>query len=155
MTAILGIGVLCDDHSKYDEAVEYFKHGDGNGSIEHAIPFLYKGGLAQWQEMGRDQEHTRLGLGMMAMFCQITWNQGLDLFSYDNNRLLKAAEYIAAYNMWKPVPYTIYTNEDHVNQYLSSDLTGQTGRDAVGFNVRFGSQSITFTSCLKDLRPRT
>ncbi|MDR3706770.1 MAG: alginate lyase family protein [Capsulimonadaceae bacterium] len=127
MIAILGIGVLCDDRAKFDEAIEYFKHGKGNGSIEHAIPFVYNGGLAQWQESGRDQEHTQLGVGMMAMFCQIAWNQGLDLFSYDDNRLLKAAEYVARYNLWQPVPYTMYDNEDHVNQYWHSDYNGLGG----------------------------
>jgi hypothetical protein len=127
MISILSIGVLCDDRPKFDEAIEYFKHGKGNGSIEHAIPYLYKNGLAQWQESGRDQEHTQLGVGMMAMFCQIAWNQGIDLYSYDNNRLLAAAEYVARYNMWEPVPYTFYNNEDSVNQYWISDLTGLTG----------------------------
>jgi len=125
MIAIEAIGVLCDDRAKYDEAIEYFKHGAGNGSIEHAIPFVYPGGIAQWQESGRDQEHTQLGVGMMAMFCQIAWNQGLDLYSYDHNRLLKAAEYVARYNLWQDVPYTPYNNEDHVNQYWHSDYNGQ------------------------------
>ncbi len=124
MIAIEAIGVLCDDRAKYDEAIEYFKHGAGNGSIEHAIPFVYPGGLAQWQESGRDQEHTQLGVGMMAMFCQIAWNQGQDLYSYDDNRLLKAAEYVARYNLFEPVPYTPYNNEDHVNQYWHSDVNG-------------------------------
>jgi len=127
MIAIEAIGVLCDDHAKFDEAVDYFKHGAGNGSIEHAIPFVYPGGLAQWQESGRDQEHTQLGVGMMAMFCQIAWNQGLDLYSYDDNRLLKAAEYVARYCLWQPVPYTPYNNEDHVNQYWPSDPYGYGG----------------------------
>ena len=127
MTAILAIGVLCDDRAKFDEAIDYFKHGKGNGSIEHAVPYLYKGGLGQWQESGRDQEHAQLGVGMMATFCQIAWNQGVDLYGYDHNRLLAGAEYVAAYNMWKPVPYTFYNNEDDVNQYWISDLTGQTG----------------------------
>jgi len=127
MTAILAIGVLCDDHAKFDEAIDYFKHGKGNGSIEHAVPFLYPGGLGQWQESGRDQEHAQLGVGMMATFCQIAWNQGVDMYSYDHNRLLAGAEYVAAYNMWKPVPYTFYNNEDDVKNYWISDLTGQTG----------------------------
>jgi len=125
MIAIEAIGVLCDDRAKYNEAVEYFKHGAGNGSIEHAIPFVYPGGLAQWQESGRDQEHTQLGLGMMAMFDQIAWNQGLDLYSYDNNRLMKAAEYVARFNLQEDVPYTPYNNEDHVNQYW---IAGERGR---------------------------
>ena len=50
MIAIEAIGVLCDDRAKFDEAVAYFKNGRGNGSILHAIPFVYDGGLAQWQE---------------------------------------------------------------------------------------------------------
>jgi hypothetical protein len=129
MTAILAIGVLCDDSAKYDEAVAYFEHGDGNGAIAHAATFVYPGGLAQWQETGRDQEHAQLGVGMMSVFCQIAWNQGDDLYAYDDNRFLKAAEYVAAYNMWKPVPYTFYNNADDVNNYWASEQTwGGRGR---------------------------
>jgi hypothetical protein len=129
MTGILAIGVLCDDRAKYEEAVEYFKNGAGNGSIEHAVPFVYPGGLGQWQETGRDQEHTQLGVGMMAAFCQIAWNQGLDLYGYDHNRFLAAAEYVAAYNLWKPVPYKFYNNADNVNNYWPSEETwGGRGR---------------------------
>ncbi len=129
MTGILGIGVLCDDRAKFDEAVEYFKHGAGNGSIKNAVPFVYPNGLGQWQEAGRDQEHAQLGVGMMGAFCQIAWNQGDDLFGYDNNRYLAGAEYVAAYNMWKPVPYTFYNNADGVNNYWASEQTwGGRGR---------------------------
>ncbi len=123
MDAILAIGVLCDDRAKYDEAIEYFKHGEGNGSIKNAVPYIYPGGLGQWQETGRDQEHAQLGVGMMGTFCQIAWNQGDDMYGYDDNRFLAAAEYTAAYNMWKPVPYTVYNNEVNVNNYWPSEFT--------------------------------
>src|SRR5207237_465912 len=86
--AIGTTGILCDDRALFDEAVEYYKHGAGNGSIENAVPFLHPGNLGQWQESGRDQEHAELGLGMLAEFCQIAQNQGVDLYSCDNNRLL-------------------------------------------------------------------
>jgi hypothetical protein len=33
MNAILGIGVLCDDTAKFNQAITYFKSGAGNGSI--------------------------------------------------------------------------------------------------------------------------
>jgi len=121
ITAILGIGVLCDDTAKFNEAVTYFKAGAGNGNITKAIPFLYPGGLGQWQETGRDQEHALLGVGMLASFCQIAWNQGLDLYGYDNNRLLAGAEYTAKYNLWKDVPYTTYNNCDDVQNYWPSE----------------------------------
>src|SRR5205807_699781 len=61
MNSVLAIAILCDDGAKYDQAVNYFKTGAGNGSINHAVPFLYDSqGLAQWQESGRDQGHTMM-----------------------------------------------------------------------------------------------
>ena len=129
ITAILSIGVLCDDSTKFNEAITYFKSGAGNGNITKAIPFLHPGGLAQWQETGRDQEHALLGVGMLASFCQIAWNQGLDMFGYDNNRLLAGAEYTAKYNLWKDVPYTTYNNCDNVlNFWASEQNSGGRGR---------------------------
>jgi hypothetical protein len=129
MNAILGIGVLCDDTAKFNQAITYFKSGAGNGNITKAVPFLHPGGLGQWQETGRDQEHALLGLGMMASFCQIAWNQGQDLYGYDNNRLLAGAEYTAKYNLWKDVPYTTYNNCDNVyNLWASEQNSGGRGR---------------------------
>jgi hypothetical protein len=58
---------------------------------------------------------------MLASFCQIAWNQGQDLYGYDNNRLLAGAEYIARYNLWKDVPYTAYNNCDSVNNLWASE----------------------------------
>lgn len=120
ITAVGSIGVLCDDHALFDEAVEYFKHGDGNGSIKNAVYFIHPDGLGQWQETGRDQEHAELGIGLLATFCEIAGHQGVDLFGYDNNRLLAGAEYAAAYTLWKPVAYKFYNNCDEVNQYWPS-----------------------------------
>ncbi|WP_327635917.1 alginate lyase family protein [Kribbella sp. NBC_00482] len=109
MNSILAIGILCDDAAKYDQAVNYFKNGAGNGSIAHAIPFVYDDqGLAQWQESGRDQGHTMMGMGQMGAFCEMAWNQGDDLYGYDNNRFLKAAQYVAKYNLGEDVPFTKY-----------------------------------------------
>jgi len=120
MLAILAIGVYCDDRAKYDEAVEYFKNGRGMGSIRNAVPFVHPNGLGQWQESGRDQAHVMGGMGLMMEMCQVAWNQGLDLFGYDNNRLLAGAEYTAQYTLWKGVPYTFYTNSNNANQYYVS-----------------------------------
>jgi hypothetical protein len=110
MNSVLAIGILCDDAAKYDQAVNYFKNGAGNGSIKHAVPFLYDDqGLAQWQESGRDQGHTVMGIGQMGAFCEMAWNQGDDLYGYDNNRFMKAAQYVAKYNLGQTVPFTKYT----------------------------------------------
>ena len=120
MRGILAIGVFCDDRAKFDEAVEYFKNGRGMGSIRNAVPFLYPGGLGQWQESGRDQAHVMGGMGLLAEMCQVAWNQGLDLFGHEDKRLLAGGEYTAQYNLWKGVPYTFYTNSSRANQYYVS-----------------------------------
>ncbi|MFK0112691.1 alginate lyase family protein [Streptomyces sp. NPDC091217] len=109
MCGVLAIGILCDDRAKVEQAAEYFKHGAGNGSIEHAIPYLQPGGLAQFQESGRDQGHTTLSVGLMGALCEMAWNQGIDLYGYDDNRFLKGVEYVAKYNLGKNVPFTRFT----------------------------------------------
>ncbi|MFE6157996.1 alginate lyase family protein [Streptomyces sp. NPDC056486] len=110
MASVMAIGILCDDKAKYDRAVDYFKNGAGNGSIKKAVPFVYDGeGLAQWQESGRDQGHTVMGMGLMGAICEMAWNQGDDLYGHDDNRFMKAAQYVAKYNLGQDVPFTKYT----------------------------------------------
>ncbi|GCB45067.1 alginate lyase family protein [Streptomyces sp. NL15-2K] len=113
MASIMAIGILCDDGAKYDEAVNYFKTGAGNGSIQHAVPFLYTNvdgyDLGQWQESGRDQGHCMMGMGQMGALCEMAWNQGDDLYSYDSRRFFKGAQYVAKYNIGQNVPFTTYT----------------------------------------------
>ncbi len=126
MRAIMAIGVFCDDRAKFDEAVGYFKNGRGTGSIRNAAPFRYEGGLVQWQESGRDYAHVMGGQGLLMELCQIAWNQKLDLFGYDDNRLLGAAEHAAQHTLWKGVPYTYYNNCDNANQfYISENYHGR------------------------------
>ena len=110
MASILAIGILCDDQSLIDEAVDYFHNGVGNGSINNAIPFVYDDvGLAQWQESGRDQAHTVMGVGLMGVFMEMAWSQGLDLYSARSDAFAKAAEYVARYNLGYDVPFTKYS----------------------------------------------
>lgn len=109
MASILAIGVLCDDQAKIDEAVTYFKTGAGQGAINHAVPILHSATLGQWQESGRDQGHTLMGIGMMASICEMAWNQGIDLYSHSDRRFLAGAEYVARYNNLKDVPFAYYS----------------------------------------------
>jgi hypothetical protein len=57
----------------------------------------------------------------------MAWNQGDDLFGYDNNRFLAGVEYVAKYNLGNDVPYTAYTNSD-VTQPVISDKGRGVGR---------------------------
>lgn len=113
MASMIAIGVLTDRRDIYDEAVEYFKHGDGNGAVKNAVWYIHPNGLGQWQESGRDQGHSVMGIGLMAAICEMAWNQGDDLYGYDDNRFLKGAEYVAAYNLLKSVPFKPYYNRSH------------------------------------------
>lgn len=124
MASMLSIGVLTDRRDIYDEAVAYFKHGAGNGSIEHVVWKLYPNGLGQVQESGRDQGHTMLDIALLGTFCQMAWNQGDDLFGYDDNRVLRGAEYAAQYNLGEDVPYTPYKNSDVTQPEISAGGRG-------------------------------
>jgi hypothetical protein len=108
MASVLAIGVFCDDQAKIDQAINYYKTGAGNGSILHAVPFTYSGNLGQWQESGRDQAHSLLGIGLMGSFCEMAWNQGIDMYGYSSNRFMLGAEYVAKYNNGDDVPFTTY-----------------------------------------------
>ncbi|WP_454742748.1 LamG-like jellyroll fold domain-containing protein [Cupriavidus necator] len=122
MASIMAIGVLCDDRALFDEAVAYFKNGAGNGAIRQAVYYVHPGNLGQWQESGRDQGHNTLGIALMGAICEMAWNQGIDLYGYDNNRFLAGAEYVAKANLretdttFYTVPYITYNNVDNVNQ---------------------------------------
>src|SRR4051812_8311479 len=114
--ACIAIGVLVDDREIFNEGLKYFRSDLGTGSLKNAVYAIHPGGLGQWQEAGRDQEHAQLGVGLMAQLCEVAWNQGMDLYGEQDNRLLAGAEYVAQWNMWRDVPYTRYTNSDNANQ---------------------------------------
>jgi hypothetical protein len=131
MASIMAIGVLCDDRAKYNEALNYWKSGAGNGAISNAVPFTYNNGtLGQGQEEGRDQGHSGLNVSLQGAFCQIAFNQGDDLFGYLNNRVLAMCEYFADYNLGNTVPYTTYNNCDNVNQTVISSASRGDNRPA-------------------------
>jgi len=108
MASVMAIGIYTENKEIYNQAVDYFKYGNGNGSIYNAIPFIHNNNLAQWQESGRDQGHSLLGIGLMASVCEMAWNQGDDLYGWANNRFLMAAEYVARYNNGHDVDFSVY-----------------------------------------------
>ena len=108
MDSMEAIGIFCDRPDIYNEALDDFYHEPGTGAIDKAVFYQFDGYLAQWQESGRDQGHSSLGLALMAEFMQMAWNQGDDLWSYENNKFLGAAEYFAKYNLGYDVPFEHY-----------------------------------------------
>lgn len=103
---MMAMGVFLDDRQMFERAVEYYRHGAGNGSLTHYI--INETG--QCQESGRDQQHAQLGLGHLAEAAEIAWHQGLDLYGEADNLLLRGFEYTAKYNLGQEVPFEPYTD---------------------------------------------
>lgn len=87
------IGILSDNTTMYNEAVNYFKNGAGNGALLKAIWKLYTEdgsgkALGQGQEAGRDQGHATLDFSLLGVVAKQAYNQGDDLFGYLSNRIL-------------------------------------------------------------------
>lgn len=116
LASILAIAVLCDDPDKFNAAIHYFKTGLGNGGVANTVNYIHPGYLGQTQESGRDQGHNTLSLALLTTLCEMAWNQGVDLYGYDNNRVLAAAEYVSKGNLvqngaaYYTLPFAPYTN---------------------------------------------
>jgi hypothetical protein len=116
LASILAIAVLCDNRTMFDAGINYFKTGLGNGGVFNTVNYLHPGYLGQTQEAGRDQGHNTLSLMLLTTICEMAWNQGVDLYSFDNNRVLAAAEYVSRGNLiqtgttYYTVPFAPYTN---------------------------------------------
>ncbi|MCW3059778.1 MAG: hypothetical protein JWQ02_1599 [Capsulimonas sp.] len=98
---VIAIGVFCNDRPMFERALHYYIDGAGDGRLTH-----YISATGQCQESGRDQGHTQLGLAHLGDCCEIAWSQGLDLYAYADNRLLKGFEYTAKYNLDGVVPFS-------------------------------------------------
>ncbi len=98
---MMAIGVFCNDRAMFERALDYYVNGAGDGCLTHYII----NDTGQCQESGRDQQHTQLGLAHLGDCCEIAWHQGLDLYGYEDNRLLKGFEYTAKYNLGEEVPF--------------------------------------------------
>ncbi len=112
LASVMAIGILTDNRTMYNYAVHYLQNGKGNGNWYKAVNNVFTGtdaGLAQLQESGRDQGHATLCIALMGTICQMAWNQGDDFYGLDDNRFLKACEYIAKYNVaYLNVPFNQY-----------------------------------------------
>ncbi len=71
-----------------------------NGTIGNLI---WENG--QSQESSRDQAHTILGVGQLASVAEMAWNQGDDIYSFLDNRILKGYEFNLKYNVSYKYPY--------------------------------------------------
>jgi hypothetical protein len=95
IVAVEAIGVITDDAAIFDEATSMYQSPYINGSLEN-----YVTDWGQIQESARDQAHAQLGIGLMADVSTIAGNQGVDLWSLDDNKLARAFNWVAEYNLF-------------------------------------------------------
>lgn len=117
VATVMSIGVLTDDVNIYTYAIDYLMNGVGNGQLLKAVNYFHPKSsnddmdLGQAQESGRDQGHALLSIGLLSVIGQTAINQGEDIYGYNGNAILKAAEYEAKYNYaFLDVPFHTYTN---------------------------------------------
>jgi autotransporter-associated beta strand protein len=108
VASLMACAVFVDDTNMFNRGVTYIEEGKGNGNMASAAWYIHTNGLAQWQESGRDQAHTMDGVAWLGVACQVAWNQGVDLFGFDNNRFLRGLEYCAKYNLGNDVPFVSF-----------------------------------------------
>ncbi|NOW48443.1 hypothetical protein FHW96_004631 [Novosphingobium sp. SG751A] len=125
LASLMAIGILTDRRDLYEQARDYYLNGTGNGAIRNAAWHVFPGGLAQWQESGRDQGHSLMGVGLAGTICEMAWQQGDDLYGAYDNRLLAAARYVALYNLGENVPYAPYANSDVTQDAIAPKMRGQ------------------------------
>ena len=118
---MMAMGVFLEDRRMFNRAVDYYMYGRGNGAVNH---YIHERGIVQ--ESGRDQAHTQMGLGYLAISAEIGWKQGLDLYGAHDNRLARGYEYTAKYNLGEEVPYEPFTSIEQRYHYpdISSDGRG-------------------------------
>lgn len=124
-----------------------------NGVLEHLI---WENG--QLQESSRDQDHGVLCLGMAASMSEIGWNQGVDVYSLHNNRILSGYEYSLRYNVSYEYPYSDQSepweptveNEAFIQR---QDRTGRWYSKAINPHTEGDFERVTRGNFQSDVRP--
>jgi hypothetical protein len=74
--------IYLDDKTRFDEAVNVYRV---------QLPrYIHADGISI--ETSRDLWHTQMGMAPLVLCGEMAWHQGIDLYSLDNNRLLKGIE---------------------------------------------------------------
>jgi hypothetical protein len=115
-----------------------------NGQLQH---YIWPNG--QTQEMARDQGHGVLGIGVCASIAEMAWNQGDDIYSYLNDRLLLGSEFVARYNVsyqyysdygmtapWEPTALQINTTDTY-DTHVATSVSGTYGRTVTSTEPTF------------------
>ncbi|SFV13958.1 discoidin domain-containing protein [Pseudoduganella namucuonensis] len=97
LTGALGVAIFNEDATKFDQVLAAFQT-DANTGLRGTLP------NGEVVDTGRDQGHTSLYVRLAAEMGQAFWNQGVDVFSLLDNRILAVGEYYARYHLPDSAP---------------------------------------------------
>lgn len=152
----MAAAIYFNNRKMYDFAKDFYLNGYDNGTIANYIDAE----TGQTQESGRDQGHPQLALGAFSTICELAWQQGDDLWSLLDNRLLIGYEYVAKYNLGYDVPFRQWS--DITGKYCDWTVISERSRGAFRpiyeiaynhFNCRKGFPMPYTLEVLKKIRP--
>ncbi|MGJ8652531.1 MAG: carbohydrate-binding protein [Opitutaceae bacterium] len=113
LAAALGVAVFLDDEVKFEQCLKAFR-SDAAAALGNTLP------NGQIGDNGRDA-HDQGQLMLMAWCAEVFWNQGVDVYSEYDNRLLAAGEYLARFNLLVDTPFiqagTVYDIYSEFHQF--------------------------------------
>jgi hypothetical protein len=115
LQALVSFAVFLDDRDAYNQYMSRITVGNNPDPLRDGAISKQINADGQVNEMGRDQGHASLDVSQPASIASTAYIQhtrgdlgddGIDLFSYLDNRLLKGADYFARYNLGHDVTWT-------------------------------------------------
>lgn len=102
----MSMAIFCDDYVMFEDECDAYRYGysntdDGCCGVNQYITNID----GQCYESGRDQVHTQGGIAHLFENALCAWNQGVDLVSYSNYRIVAGMEYTAKYNLGNDVSW--------------------------------------------------
>jgi regulation of enolase protein 1 (concanavalin A-like superfamily) len=115
------IAVFNDDGAKMNRVLYHLQNSPSTGFI-NTLPNGEHG------ETGRDNGHSANHIHAMAFTAQMLWNQGIDIFSYYDNRLLAMGEYHGSWNVGNATTFVPMgtTDEYYTSSWSTTGFTGDT-----------------------------
>jgi Alginate lyase len=128
MAGCMATAIFTDDRAKLDYTVNAYKNGftDALDGCSGVTQYICEAS-GQPAEAGRDQGHAQGGVGHLVEVALMAWNQGINLVTFADNRLVAGMEYLAKYNLGGDVPYDP-NFPDPCSVYLNWATISATGR---------------------------
>ncbi|HMR50804.1 MAG TPA: alginate lyase family protein, partial [Arachnia sp.] len=95
MATLTAIAVVTDNGTILDDTIAMYESPYINGSLQN-----YVTDSGQTAEAARDQAHGQLGVGALGDLSAIAYNQGVNLWALEDNKLARAFNWAAQYNLF-------------------------------------------------------